>query len=146
MPTTIRPKYMVFFHLYFLLSTTIQPILKVLTDLFLLFAHSHSTKMYRSLWFVLLFRTIWPKLGSSLIYFFYLYTAIQPNYMVLFHLFFLLCTTNRPKIKVLINLLICTRPFDQKLGAGRFSRIAGNAGNYRNDGKFNKSHEMLNHI
>ena len=31
--------------------------------------------------------------------------------------FFILCTTIRPKIRVLINLFICARPFDQKLGS-----------------------------
>ena len=49
---TIRPKYMVLFHLFFLLSTTIRPKIKVHTDLFLLFLHDHSTKVYGPLSFI----------------------------------------------------------------------------------------------
>ena len=45
MHTTIRQKYMVLFHLIFLLCTTIRPKIRVHTDLFLLFAHDHSTKL-----------------------------------------------------------------------------------------------------
>ena len=80
--TTIRLKYMVLFHLIFLLCMTIQPKIRVLIDLFLLFAHDHSTKLYGPLSFILsLFcaRPFDQKLGSSLIYFFYLYTTIRPK-------------------------------------------------------------------
>ena len=31
-------------------------------------------------------------------------------------------------------------------GPGRFPKIAGNAGNHRNDGKFHESHKILNQI
>ena len=88
--TTIRPKYIVFFHLIFVLCMTIRPRLRVLTDLFF---YLHTTIRQKCIvlfhLFLLLFTTIRPKLGSSLIYFFYLYTTIRPNYMVLFHLLFL---------------------------------------------------------
>ena len=53
--TTIRPKYMVLFHLSFLLFTTLRPEFRVFTDLFLLFPHDHSTKIYGSLSFLLSF-------------------------------------------------------------------------------------------
>ena len=42
--TTIRQKYMVLFHL--ILDTTIWPKIRVLIDLFLLYAHNHSTEIY----------------------------------------------------------------------------------------------------
>ena len=90
--TTIRQKYMVLFHLIFLLCMTIQPKIRVLIDLFLLFAHDHSTKLYGPLSFILsLFcaRPFDQKLGSSLIYFFYLYTTIRPKIRVLINLIFL---------------------------------------------------------
>ena len=50
---TIRPNYMVLFHLFFPLCTTIRPRLKVPTDLFHLFTHDHSAKIYGSLSFIL---------------------------------------------------------------------------------------------
>ena len=69
--TTIRLKYMVLFHLIFLLCTTIRPRLRVLTDLFF---YLHTTIRQKCIvlfhLFFLLFTTIRPKLGSSLIYFF----------------------------------------------------------------------------
>ena len=46
----------------------------------------------------LLRTTIRPKLGSSLIYFFYSHTTIRKKYMFLFHLIFLLRTTIRRKL------------------------------------------------
>ena len=46
---------MVLFHLIFLLCTTIRPKIRVHTDLFLLFAHDHSTKVYGPLSFILSF-------------------------------------------------------------------------------------------
>ena len=86
----VRPKDMVFFHLFFLLCTTIRPKIMVLIDLFLLFAHDHSTKIYGPLSFILSFAI----------------ERVRPKDMVLFHLFFLLCTTIRPKIMVLIDLFL----------------------------------------
>ena len=53
--TTIRPKYMVLLYLFFLLYTTIQPKIKVLINLFVLFTHDHSTKIYGPLSFILSF-------------------------------------------------------------------------------------------
>ena len=44
---------MVLFQLIFLSYTTIGPRLRVLTDLFLIFAHDHSTKIYGPLSFIL---------------------------------------------------------------------------------------------
>ena len=52
---TIRPKYMFLFHLFFLLSTTVRPKITVHTDLFLLFVHDYSTKIYGLLSFILSF-------------------------------------------------------------------------------------------
>ena len=43
---TVRPKYVVLYHLFFLLCATIQPRVRVLTDSFLLFVQDHSTKIY----------------------------------------------------------------------------------------------------
>ena len=91
---------MVLFHLYFLLCTTIRPKSRVAIDLFLSFAHEHSTKIYDLHLFFLCARPFEQKLGSSLIYFFYLHTTIQQKYMIVFLLFFL-----------------CAQPFDQKLGS-----------------------------
>ena len=56
--TTIRQKYMVFFHLIFLLCTTIPLKIRVLINLFFLFVHNHSTKVIEvtlTLQFILLF-------------------------------------------------------------------------------------------
>ena len=61
--TTVRPNYMVLFHLFFLLCTTIRPRVRVLSDLFLLFAYDHSTKIYDPLLFFILYTTIRPKIG-----------------------------------------------------------------------------------
>ena len=80
--TTIRQKYMVLFYLFFILYTTIRPKIRVLIDLFLLFAHDHSTKIYGPFLIYSFFckrpfnQTL---LVSSLIYFFYLCTAIRPK-------------------------------------------------------------------
>ena len=46
---------MVLFHLIFLLCTTIRPKIRVLTYLFILYAHHHSTKIYGPLSFILSF-------------------------------------------------------------------------------------------
>ena len=52
--TTIRQKYMSLFYLFFILYTTIRPI-RVIIDLFILFAHDQSTKLYGPLSFILSF-------------------------------------------------------------------------------------------
>ena len=99
----------------------------VVIDLFLLFAHDHSTNIFGPLSFIISFvhdhstkiylgpywfvsfictRLFDQKLRFSLIYFFYLHTTIRPKYMVLFHLFFLLCTTIQPNIRVIIDLFL----------------------------------------
>ena len=111
--TTIRPNYMVLFHLFFLLRTTIRPRLRVLTDLFLLFAHDHSTKIQGPLSFILSFsgQPFYQKLGSALIYFLYLYTTIRQKYMVLF--LFNLSFVHDHSIPHSFISFICTRPFDQ---------------------------------
>ena len=60
--TTIRVKYMVLFHLFFLLCTIIRPKVKLLIDLFISFTHDHSTEIYGPLSFVLSFvQDYWPK-------------------------------------------------------------------------------------
>ena len=43
--STIRPEYMILFHLFFLLCKTIRPKLRFLITLFLLFIHNDSTKI-----------------------------------------------------------------------------------------------------
>ena len=76
--TTIWPKYRVLFHLLFLLFTTIWPKTRVHIDLFLLFAHNHSTKyMVLFYLFYLCVRPSDQNLGSSLNYFFYTRTLDQ---------------------------------------------------------------------
>ena len=71
---------MVPFHLIFLLCTTIRPKIRVLIDLFLLFAHDHSTKIYDRLSFILsLCTTIRSKMIVPVNLFFYLYTTIRPK-------------------------------------------------------------------
>ena len=90
---------MVLFHLIFLLCTTIRPKIRVHTDLFLLFAHDHSTKVYDSLSFILS-RPFDLKIRSTLIYLF-------------------ICT--RPFDQIIgssfIYYFFSARPFDQKLGS-----------------------------
>ena len=82
------------------MCTSIRPEFRVPTDLFLLFAHEQSTKIYGPLSFFFFFCARWfeLKFGSSLIYLFHLHRTIRQNYMIFFHLFFR-----------------CARPFDQKL-------------------------------
>ena len=106
---TIRPKYMVLFHLFFLLCTIIQPKIwvfiinsifylcttirlkiRVLNDLFLLFALDHSTKLH--VIFHYSFFSAQPfdqKLGSTSIHVFHLYTTIWPKIRVLINLILL---------------------------------------------------------
>ena len=87
--TTVRPKYMVLYHLFFLLYTTIwqkcmllfhlifllcrtiRPKITVLTDLFLLFAHDHFDQIVWSSCTYPFFcaRLFDQELGCSLIYF-----------------------------------------------------------------------------
>ena len=90
---------MVLFHLIFLLCTTIRPKIRVHTDLFLLFAHDHSTKVYDSLSFILS-RPFDLKIRSTLIYLF-------------------ICT--RPFDQIIgssfIYYFFSAQPFDQKLGS-----------------------------
>ena len=43
--TTIRPNYMVLFHLFFLQCTTIRSKIRVLINLFSILVHDHSTKV-----------------------------------------------------------------------------------------------------
>ena len=107
MHTTIRQKYVVLFHLIFLLCITIRPKIRVHTNSFLLFAHDHSTKVYGPLSLILSFvhdhsRKIYGLLSfiwSSFIYFFFARPFDQKL---------------RSK---LIYFLICTGPFDQTLGS-----------------------------
>ena len=73
---------MVFFHLFFLLCTTIQPNIRVLIDLFLLFAHDPSTKMYGPLPYIL------P-----------LWTIIRTKIWVLINLFLLFVHDHSTKIR-----------------------------------------------
>ena len=102
--TTIRRKFMIFFHLFFLCAQLFDQKLG-------------STLIY----FFYCTRPLGQKLGSSLIYLSYLYMTIGPKIRVVIDLFlsfahdhstqlcdlfwiiFSLCTTIRPKIRVLFN-------------------------------------------
>ena len=69
---------------------TIQPEFGVPTDLFPLYAHNHSTKVYGPLSFILSFaHNIWPenKVHTDLLL--YMYTTIRPKVRVLVNLFIL---------------------------------------------------------
>ena len=92
---------MVLFHLFFLFCTTIQPKIRSLIDLFLLFAGDHSTKIYDPLSFILS-----------------LSTTIRPKIRVLIYLFNFICTRQLDKIiwSPFIYSFFCARPFDLKLG------------------------------
>ena len=103
------------------IRTTIRPEFNLgspLIYLFYMYATIRQKYMvFFHFWSFFSARPFDQKLGSSLIYLFYVHATIWPQYMVLFHLFFLLSTTIRPKINVHTDLfLVCTRPFDQKLG------------------------------
>ena len=82
MHTTIRQKDIVLFHLIFLLCITIQPKIRVHTNLFLLFAHDHSTKVYGLLSFILS-----------------LCTTIRPKIRVLINLLFLFAHDHLTKVR-----------------------------------------------
>ena len=73
----------------------------VLIDLFLLFAHDHSTNIYGPLSFIFFFcaRPSDQELWSSLIYFFYFQSTIRPKYMVFIHLFLLFTHDHSTKIR-----------------------------------------------
>ena len=88
------------------ICTTLRPEFRIPTDLFLLFAHDHLTKIYGPLLFIPLFctRPFDQKLGSSLIYVFYVHTTIRSKYVVFLYLLFLLWTTIRPRLRVLTYL------------------------------------------
>ena len=108
------------------ICTSIRPEFRVPTDLFRLFADTHSTKIYGPLSFILsLSTTTRPKI-RSLIDLFLLFvhdhstkiydplsfilsictTLGQKLESTLIYYFFYLYTTIRPKIRVLINLFI----------------------------------------
>ena len=91
-----------------------SPEYRITTDMFILYARDHSTKIYSLLTFSLSFLHDWflsfflsfictrpfdKSTWSSFIYSF-LCMAIWQKYMVFFHLFFLLCTIIWLKIKV----------------------------------------------
>ena len=73
------------------ICTSIRPEFRVPNDLFLLFTHDHSVKVYDLLSIIIFFAQPFDqKLGSKLIYyFFYLYTTIRPKIRVLINLFIL---------------------------------------------------------
>ena len=90
---------MVFFHSFFILSTTIRPKSRIFIDLFILFAHNHLTKTcgHPSFIFFVCARLFDQKLGSLLIYFFHLHTIIRPIWSSFIYSSF------------------CAQPFDQRL-------------------------------
>ena len=88
------------------ICTIIRPEFRVPTDLFLLYAHDHSTKNVVLFHLIFLLpTTIQPIIRVRTDFFLsFLYTTIRQKYIALFNLFFLLCTTIGPKIKVHTDL------------------------------------------
>ena len=124
------------------ICTTIRPEFRVPTDLFLLFAHDHSTKKYGPLSFNLSFvhdnstKTQLARVLAGL--FFYLHTTIRQKMYRPLSFILSFVYDHSTKIRVLIDLfllivndhltklygplsfifsLFCARPFDQKLGS-----------------------------
>ena len=95
--TIIRLKYMVLFHLIFLLCSTIRPKIRSLIDLFLLITirRKHTILFHLFFFCAKLFD---QKLGSTLIYFFYLYTTIRPKIRVLIDFFYYMHTDHLTKL------------------------------------------------
>ena len=120
MHTTIRQKYMVLFHLIFLLYMTIRPKIRLLIDLCLLcprnplieiygpfsfiisFVHSRSNKTYGPHWFIYFTCTqpLDKNICSSFIYSFFSARPFDQNWGPQWFISF-----------------ICTWPFDQNLGS-----------------------------
>ena len=120
---------MVFFHLVFLQCTTIRPKIRVLNDLFLLFAHDHSTKIYGLLLVILSFvhdhstknqiphsfisfmctRPFDQKYGPLFIYSFFYARPFDQDLGSSLIYFFYLHTTIRPNYLVLFHLFILSR-------------------------------------
>ena len=118
--TTIRPKYTVFFHFFFL-CTTLRSRIMFLSGLLFLFAHYHLTNIYGFLSFCSFFCAgtfVRPRILVLTDFFFICTEPFDQNIWSLFiysvffqrllnesiiNLFFLLCTTILPKIWSLIN-------------------------------------------
>ena len=94
-------KYMILFHLFFLLCTTIRPKIRVFIDLFILFAHDYSIKIYGPLSFL------------------FFCTIIRPKTSAFINLFLLFGYDHSTKIHGLFfsYSFFCARSFDQKLGS-----------------------------
>ena len=107
---------MVLFHLFFLLCTIIRPRLRILTDLFLLFADDHSKKyivlfhLFSFIYYFFSARLFDQKLGSSLVYLFYLYTTTWSKIRVLIDLFLLFAHNHSTKIYYYLSFIfsLCT--------------------------------------
>ena len=86
--TTIRPKYMVLFHLFFLLCTTIRSRLGS-SLIYFFYLHTTSRQKYMFLFIYSFFcaRPFDQKLWSSLIYFLCGHTIIRPKIGALIDLF-----------------------------------------------------------
>ena len=123
------------------ICTTIRPEFKIPTDLFLLQAHDHSTRIYGPLSFNLSFlhnhstknqgphcfiSLIWTQpfdknIWSSFIYSFFCARPFDEKLM--FYntpIYFLICTqpfNQKLQCPHYFLYFICTRPFDQKLGS-----------------------------
>ena len=122
--TTIRRKYMILFHLFFLLCAIIRPKIRVHTDLFLLLVHDHLTKIYGLLSFFLLWISIWPfveeNIWSSFIYSFFCAWPFDKKLGSSLIYFFLFVHDNLTKIYDLLSFIyyfFSARPFDQILGS-----------------------------
>ena len=107
---------MVLFHLFFLLCSIIRPRLRILTDLFLLFADDHSKKyivlfhLFSFIYYFFSARLFDQKLGSSLVYLFYLYTTTWSKIRVLIDLFLLFAHNLSTKIYYCLSFIfsLCT--------------------------------------
>ena len=118
MHKTIRQKYMVLFHLIFLLSTTILPNIRVHTDLFLLFAHDHSTKVYSPLSFTFFWAQAFDKnIWSSFIYSFFCARPFDQKLRSTLIYFFIFTRPFNQKLGSSLIYSICIRPFDWELGS-----------------------------
>ena len=95
-----------FFHITKIIPKII-PKMRIITDLFLVFAQDHSTKIYGPLLFIRYFtRPFNQKLRSSLIFFFHEHTTIRPKYVVFLYFLVLFCGAIRPNLGYSLNFFL----------------------------------------
>ena len=115
--TTIRPTYMVPLYLFFLLCTTIWPNIRVLFNLFFFYLH---IAVRPNIWYSFIYsffcvRPFNQELWSSLISFFHFHTTILQRIIVLIYLFLLFAHDHSTKIYGLCSFIsfIYTWPFGE---------------------------------